>query len=340
LPKTGDDEARLPNKFRLLELDVEQLTKTLAAIPSDFSKNISEKPTLTIELPLPDGSSERFVVFNDPIMHPDLAKKYSEIQTFGGYGIDDPTATVRMDFSPHGFNAQILSSKRGSIYIAPVAVGDNRHNISYFKKDSKKSEDWKCFTENHEQDFKEEQSFGEKLVGDCGIRHEYRLALACSGEYANFHGGTVPLVLAAMNTTMNRVNGVFERDCAIRMIIIANTNLIIYLDATTDPFSDPGNTIITAGQNQINTDVIIGAANYDIGHVFTTSNGGFGPGNTCSLIKAQGVTGQPMPIGDAFDIDYVAHEMGHQFNANHTQYNNCSRSDPTAVEPGSGSTIM
>ena len=55
----------------------------------------------------------------------------------------------------------------------------------------------------------------------------YRLALACTGEYAQFHGGTVGSVLAAMNTSMARVNGIFERDVCLTMEIVANNDQII-----------------------------------------------------------------------------------------------------------------
>jgi hypothetical protein len=347
LPKPGKEAVLLPEKFRLLELDVEQLATSLSKLPANFSKD-TDKPTMEIELPLPNGRSEKFVIFSDPIMHPDLAKQFPEIQTFAGRGIDDPTATIRMDLSPHGFNAQILSSKKGSIYISPVAMGDNRHNISYFKKDSKQAGDWKCLSDEHGPEHRVSDFNNREMVGNCGNRREYRLALACTGEYATFCGGTVALALAAMNTSMNRVNGVFERDCAIRMNIIANNNLIVFLDAATDGYTNSdGNAML--GENQTRIDGIIGSANYDIGHVFSTGGGGIAnfsaPCN--NAIKANGVTGSGSPIGDAFDIDYVAHEMGHQFTGGHTWnsigVSNCSAdqfSAGNAFEPGSGSTIM
>jgi len=344
LPKPGKVEPRLPEKFRLLELDMEQFSATLSAIPSNFSKK-ADKPTLEIELPLPEGGSKKFLVYNDPIMHPDLARRYPEIQTFAGRAVDDPSVTIRMDFSPHGFNAQILSDHKGSIYIAPVAVGDKRHHISYFKKDSKRSEGWKCLTDAQDLLSELPLTAAKELAGDCGIRHEYRLALACSGEYAAFHGGTKALALAAMNTTMNRVNGVYEREFSIRMNLVANNDDIIYLDGATDPFTDQFDAATTINDNQTNTDTEIGSGDYDIGHVFTRAAAGNPNGlaqtpATCIGGKARAMTGADSPVGDDFDIDFVAHEMGHQFSAKHTQYNGCNRNDATAVEPGSGSTIM
>jgi hypothetical protein len=181
-----------------------------------------------------------------------------------------------------------------------------------------------------------------KEFGTCELR-TYRCAIAASGEYTNFHGGTVNDALASMATTMNRVNGVYEKDMAITMEIVANNNLIVYTSTGSDPYTN-GNPGAMISENQANVTSVIGTSNFDIGHVFGTNSGGLaGLGVVCSNSqKAAGVTGSGAPIGDPFDIDYVAHEMGHQFGANHTFNNSCSgnRNNSTAVEPGSGSTIM
>ena len=185
----------------------------------------------------------------------------------------------------------------------------------------------------------------------------YRLALACTVEYATVVGGnTVAGALAAEVLIMNRVNGVYERDVAIHYNIIANNNLITYAGdnmscggpctAANDPYTNnDGGTML--GENQTNIDAVIGSANYDIGHVFSTGGGGIAQLSVvCGGSKAGGVTGLPNPVGDPFAIDYVAHEMGHQWSALHT-FNGTSgscgggnRSASAAYEPGSGITIM
>jgi hypothetical protein len=168
----------------------------------------------------------------------------------------------------------------------------------------------------------------------------YRLALACTGEYASFHGGTVANVLAAMNTSMARVNGLFERDACLTMQIVANNDQLVFLNANTDPYSNTNGSAMLS-QNISTCNSVIGSANYDIGHVFSTGGGGVAYlQSPCGSSKAGGVTGQGAPVGDPFDVDYVAHEMGHQFGGNHTQNNSCNRATSAAYEPGSASTIM
>jgi hypothetical protein len=179
----------------------------------------------------------------------------------------------------------------------------------------------------------------------------FRLAMACTIEYAAFHVNAAGLgagtlaqkkgaVLSAMTVTMTRVNGIYERDMSLRMVLIANQDPLIFID--NDNFSNNNaNALINESQAQITA--IAGAANFDIGHTVSTGGGGLaGPAPCYDPRKASGITGSGAPVGDPYDVDYVAHEMGHQFGANHTFNNYCNdnRNDATAVEPGSGSTIM
>jgi subtilisin-like proprotein convertase family protein len=336
---TRREGVALPEHFRLVRLDVAGLEGALAAAPLRFSASKGQELVLT--LPLPDGRWGRFRVAESPVMPPVLQTQYPDIRCYTGVGIDDPTASLKCDLTPKGFHAMILSAQHEPIFFDPYQPGERGYAVVYFKSALKPSkEPWVCSVGDATASAGRFETNAPDLVGDCQLRR-YRLALACTGEYAQFHGGTKPLVLAAMVTTLNRINGVYERDLGILMELVPNNDTLIFLDPATDGYTN-NNLSSMLSQNVTKCNTLIGPDNYDIGHVFGTGNGGVaGLGVVCNnSTKARGVTGRPAPVGDPFDIDYAAHEMGHQFGANHTQNNNCSRNGATAMEPGSGSTIM
>ncbi len=343
---TGERDI-VPEQYRVLALDVEALRALLARTPLESAAPVGEGTE--IELPLPDGRSGRFQIVESPVMHPDLGAQYPEIRTYSGRGLDDATATVRLDLTPAGFHALILAAG-GSIYIDPLQRSDVTHYQSYWKRDFVSDRGLGCTLLDEDNMAAEIAA----LVAATGGAQRsgtqlrtYRTAVAATGEYTIFHGGTVALGLAAVTTAMNRVTGVYEREVSIRMELVSNNNLIIYTNPSTDPYTNnDGFTML--GQNQTNLDAVIGSANYDIGHVFSTGGGGVASlGVVCrSGLKARGVTGLPQPTGDPFYIDYVAHEIGHQYGGNHSFNGNAgacaggNRNASTAYEPGSGSTIM
>ncbi|WP_337865325.1 reprolysin-like metallopeptidase [Ignavibacterium sp.] len=334
-----------PASYKIFELNNVLVKELLNSAPSEFTDEAKNNPAI-ITLPMPDGNFQKFKFWESPTMEPELQEKFPEIRTYTGQGIDDPYATLKMDFTPHGFHAMILSPN-GRVFIDPYAKGEIRYYISYYSKDYvKQNAVFECELLYHDEYVKPTYNFYESILTPTGPQlRTYRLANAATGEYTQYHGGTVALGLAAVTTSVNRVNGVYEREVAIRMILVANNNLIIYTNPSTDPYTN-SNVSLMLSQNISNLNTVIGSSNYDIGHVFSTGGGGVAYlGCVCTSNKAGGVTGSSNPIGDPFDIDYVAHEMGHQFGANHTFNGNtgsCSgnRNASTAYEPGSGSTIM
>lgn len=329
-----------PTEYRTVQLDLEGLDDILFTAPTEvIGQPINSN--VTLRMPNPDGGMSEFKVFYSPIMELPLANMFPEIRTYGGY--DDEGNYVRLDHTPQGFHAMVMPLNGETWFIDPYTFGniDPEYYVIYKRKHHARAFDemMECYTVS-DSILDRDDIFGTNArYADCQHRN-YRLAISATGEYTVFHGGTVALAQAAQVTTMNRVNGIFERDLAIRMTFIANNNLIIYTDPATDPFSN-GNTGAMINENQTVTDGVIGAANYDIGHIFGTNSGGLAQlYSPCSGNKARGVTGSGAPVGDSFDVDYVAHEMGHQFGAQHTQNNNCNRTAATSMEPGSAATIM
>ncbi|MBO0357613.1 T9SS type A sorting domain-containing protein [Hymenobacter sp. BT186] len=327
---------------RPLTLDPTAVRAALAAAPLE---NQAGAAPLLFSLPLPNGTTEQFRVVESPVMEPGLAAQFPSIKTYSGVGVSDPTASVRLDVTPRGFHAQVLSGK-GAVYIDPVSTTDQQHYLSFYHRDMQ----MQPFTCDVNESSTAQRNAGSttsaQRVAGTTLR-TFRLAVAATGEYTAFHGGTVAAGQAAIVTAVNRVVGVYEKELAVRLVLIANNSQLVYTDAATDPYTNnSGSTML--GQNQTNLTNLIGAANYDIGHVFSTGGGGVASlGVICrDNLKARGVTGLTSPIGDAFYIDYVAHEMGHQFGGNHTfnsPLGSCAggnRSALHAYEPGSGTTIM
>ena len=342
--KQSNTDRPLPQKFKSFELTNYSAFKTkLLEAPLRFSAEANEN-FITISIPMPDGTFQKFKVFESPLMPPGLSQKFPQIKTFTATGVSNPNATAKIDITHQGFHAMIFAIGQNPVFVDPFDKNDQTY-ISYFKKDfNSEGEYFECSVSDlHESnvDYDPNETVS-RQAGDCQLR-EYRLALACTGEYAQYHddGDIVNDAMAAMTTTMNRVNGVFERDAGITMVFVSNNEDLIYTDPNTDPYSNSNGSLMLS-QNQTTCDNVIGSANYDIGHVFSTGGGGVAFLNSpCDdSDKAKGVTGQSTPEGDPFDIDYVAHEMGHQFGGRHTQNNSCNRDNTSSYEPGSASTIM
>lgn len=327
------------SEYKIYKIDVDVLRAQLVGIAQ--REDVSKGFTGLISFPHPDGSMHNYQALANRTLSPSLSAAFPEINTYDA--ADTEGRKVKWDITPKGLHVMIMQPDESTVFIDPIYDGDDQHYIVYYKDDFTTDKVMSCDFNTDISDLNAQKNFtsgSTKTFGTCELR-TYRLALAATGEYTVFHGGSVANAQAAQAVTMNRVNGVFERDMAITMVIVGNNINVIYTNGATDPYTN-GNPGSMINQNQSNCNTQIGNGNYDIGHVFGTNSGGLaGLGVVCNNSnKGRGVTGSSAPIGDPFDIDYVAHEMGHQFGANHTQNNNCNRNNATAMEPGSASTIM
>ncbi|WP_440222601.1 reprolysin-like metallopeptidase [Dokdonella sp. MW10] len=291
-------------------------------------------------LPHPEGGFIEVVLEDSGVMPPELAARFPQIRSLRGR--DARGAEVRIDLSPRGFSALVFD-RAGRWIVQPVQASPSGTytSVSYADLDPPDGASRTC-----KVDAPVHEDVPQVLASYGAQRRTYRLAVAATGEFTQFHGGTVAATMAAITEAVNRVNGIYERELNIRLQLVANTSSLIYTNATTDPYTNNSGVTMLA-QNQSTIDSVIGSANYDVGHVFGLGSGGVsGTGVVCmSATKARGVSGPTSPIGDPFHVDFFAHELGHQFGAQHTfnsSLGDCfgSRVAASAYEPGSGSTIM
>lgn len=318
----------------------------------DVDINLLQQQLLTqdfivLDLPLPDGKYVTYQLTPSRVMHPELAAKYPSIKTFSGVQLGHPKNQGKFDITPQGFHG-VFNLGEEKVFIDPSNRESNRHYYNYYRKNAQPI-DQSQFSQRLSPRKRLEGSSAESLkkatvnIATTAELVTYKLAIATTGEYAQFHGGTKESTLAALVTLVNRLNDVYERDLAMTFELVADNDSIIFIDSSTDPFENTDEDI------DVNTDVInaaIGFDNYDIGHLVGTGGGGLASfRSVCKSYKAEGVTGSSRPTSDSFYIDYVAHEIGHQFGADHTfngTQGSCegNREITSAYEPGSASTIM
>ncbi len=344
-------------KYQTFELNLKDFKKDMRNAPLESVDIESSK--FKMQFPDEKGKLVAFWVKEAPVMDSDLAKKFPNNKSYIGYGVEDNSLNIRFSVNVLGLYAMIIDKNRQVQYIDPI--GQNRNFYKIFNRGdlSVEENDFQCHVEKSLALGKMTLDNDFIYPNDLKLR-TYRLALAATGEYSQFQldisgidqstttdEEKKEVVLAAMTIAITRVNAIFENDMAIRMQLVSNNTDIIFLDADTDPYTNSDGSAML-DQNQNTCDNEIGTTNYDVGHVFSTGGGGVAwlAGACKNGDKAGGVTGSSIPTGDNFYYDFVAHELGHQFGANHTFNGNtgiCTdieRNEPTAVEPGSGSTLM
>ncbi len=347
--RSGNQQRALSEKpsNRYFEADDAALRSAFILAPHETSGDISHH----IQLPMPDGKLAKFSMLESPIMAPELAAKYPEIRTYRVIGVDDQRAQGRVSITPLGFSGMI-DTDTGRVIISPdnFKAQDHVYRTGFAARQD--SAAYNCGVHQHAKDLSTWVDPQSKTASRMtGSLQEFDLAVAATFEYYDFFDNppSTTGTTSAIVMTINQVNLIYERDLGIRLRLVANNDEIY--ETVNGSLLGNNDALELLGQVNpwIDSNLTGGDSAYDIGHVFSRPIFGGGVANLGAVcndaIKAGGVSGVDNPfMNPAFDIDLVAHEIGHQFNAEHsfngTTSSCLNRNESTAYEPGSGSTIM
>jgi hypothetical protein len=347
--------AGAPTRYRSVVLDLGALKTELGAAAASIRQGRSNN----LALPLPEGGVTYFTLSESDVLPAALASRYPQLKSYKG--VDEKGRHVRLDITPYGLQAMVYGDEGGAWIVQPAqqlsgkAIRANVRDDVYWSFRRAALPASAPFNENG---FAKDALSGKASPRRPGatplgapasraggsVMYDYRLAMAATSTYTKSFGGTVADGLAAIVTMVNRLNEIYENDLGVHFTLIADEDKIIYTEPGNDPYEP-----FAAGSEDINdTNVanlarLIGNANFDVGHVVAGKGGGGRAeiASTCQdNVKAAGSTGRSNPVGDAFVVDYVAHELGHSFGSYHT--NNAWRATlpDKGVEPGEGSTVM
>ncbi len=333
-----------PKEFQLFDFNSNLFRQQIFKVV-----NNAQSHSTVITLPNASGSLERFEIVEASNFEPALQAKYPNIRAFSGTSLDIPGSRLKLSYSPGGISAMVFRNGTENEFVEAYSQ-DHSIYAAYKSQRVKGSLPWTCTTDDVAMFNGANAQIAGKIESNTGELKTMRLAQSCNGEYATFFGAAqtnttaadTALVLAAFNATLTRCNGVYENDLALHLNLIPETGNVIYFNPTTDPY-----TTLANWNNQLQTALTanIGDALYDIGHMFGASGGGGNAGCigcVCSPgIKGRGITSPAdgIPMGDNFDIDYVAHEVGHQLGGNHT-FSHSNEGSGVNKEVGSGITVM
>lgn len=347
--KISDIVKNRQNDWRFYRLNKKQISNELNLIK--FDKNIRR----SIELILPNekGDFESFDLMPAKVLSSELQSKYPNVKTYLGKSNDRRNVKVRLSDSPLGVNIWILMPNGLNHFVQPLK-DDSRIYFSYLRSEKPFSEVFKCYTKT--EDKTTSSYIKSKNIGSLQLElseniKTFRIAISATGEFTSFwgddddsNGTNSEDAFAAVASTINRVNEVFENDLGIHLELVSDSSLL-YDNPETDPYTDDLNEEV-----QKTLDDVFGSENYDVGQVFdygqADGNAGY-IGSVCiDSKKGSAYTSHPFIstsggvfMNDYFDLDYVAHELGHQFGAFHTFSHNMEGAGVNS-EPGSGSTIM
>jgi uncharacterized protein (TIGR03437 family) len=324
--------------------DMLELRRTLNQAPNESSGG----PAVVVSLPLPNGTLEDFRVRESSVFSPELAAQHPEIKTYTVESVHGHSLRGRVDLTPAGFHGAVFDNS-GMFTIEPTASQD--YTSSYMNEQSAKIVSCATKPPTTNLSLLEQASAQLQPAATAVIPtpfdkvRSYRLAVATTAEFTKKNGGTTDSATAAIATILNTTNATFERDMAIHFVLV---KAIIYTDTAAQPFTDADSTQ-NLQANQTLMDSMVGDSGYDVAHVFNNGgSSGLGVAGLCQTgVKAAGVSILGTYTLQQFAVEQVAHEIGHQINANHTFNGNngsgCKESTRVAAaayEVGSGVTVM